>query len=444
MSDQSFDAIVIGAGPPGEVCAGELADAGLRVAIVERQLVGGECGFWACIPSKTLLRPGEVLSEARQAPGAREAVTGKLDVAEALDWRNFMVSDWDDSSQVPWLDEKGIKLVRGQGRLAGPGKVDVDGTTYEAKSIVVATGSDPVIPPIDGLEGLEGIWTNRGATSVKEIPASLLILGGGPVGVEMGQVFARMGTHVTIVEGHQRLVPREAPPIGEALAEGLRAEGIELRLGSHASSAERDRDQYVLGFEGGDELRGEKLLVATGRRPRTGDIGLDSLGIEPGKQGIEVDERLRAGDGVWAIGDATGVALFTHLGKYQARIAARDILGKEARADYRAIPRVVFTDPQVAAVGESEGKVTGTVQLASVARTSTYTREYAKRPGFLTVVSDGAKLTGAYAVGPEVGEWLQQATLAIRAEIPVDTLRDVIQPFPTFSEAFVNALADLG
>jgi pyruvate/2-oxoglutarate dehydrogenase complex dihydrolipoamide dehydrogenase (E3) component len=230
--------------------------------------------------------------------------------------------------------------------------------------------------------------------------------------------------------------------VGEALAEGLAADGIRLRLGAFASSAARD-GEFVLSFDGGEQLRAEKLLVATGRRPRIGDIGLDSVGIEAGKQGIEVDERLRAADGIWAVGDVTGVALFTHLGKYQARIAARDILGQEVRADYRAIPRVVFADPQVAAVGEAEGEATGTAQLASVARTSTYTREYAERPGFLTLVSDGDKLTGAYAVGPEAGEWLQQATLAIRAEVPIEVLRDTIQPFPTFSEAFVNALAEL-
>jgi pyruvate/2-oxoglutarate dehydrogenase complex dihydrolipoamide dehydrogenase (E3) component len=412
----------------------------MRVAIVERELVAGECSYWACMPSKTLLRPGEAVAAAAHAPGSREAVGGSIDTAAALGWRNKVVSDWDDSGQVPWLEEKGIELIRGDARLTGPGAVEVDGQAHQTERIVIATGSDPMIPPIEGLEGLEGVWTNREVTGMKEVPGSIVILGGGPVGVEMGQACRRFGAEVTIVEADERLLAKEAPPVGETLAEALGEEGIELRLGAKAeSAAARDRG-YALGL-GDDEVEAERLLVATGRKPRL-DLNLGSVGIEPGGKGIEVDERLRAGDGVWAIGDVTGIMPFTHVGKYQARIAAKDILGEQARADYRAVPRVVFTDPQVAAVGEPEGEATGTAELTSLARTSTYARNGEAR-GFLTLVSDGTKLTGAYAVGPEAGDWLQQATLAIRAGVPLELLRDTIQPFPTFSEAFVSALAEL-
>jgi pyruvate/2-oxoglutarate dehydrogenase complex dihydrolipoamide dehydrogenase (E3) component len=438
-----FDAIVIGAGPAGEVCAGELADGGLAVAIVEHELVAGECSYWACIPSKTLLRPGEAIAAARQAPGAREAVNGALDVGEALAWRDFMVADWDDAGQVAWLDDKGIELLRGDGGIAGPGRVEVDGVAHTTERIVVATGSEPVFPAIPGLEGLDGVWTNREATGVKELPTSVVVLGGGPVGVELAQAFGRMGVSVALVEAEEGLLPGEAQEVGDALAEALDAEGVRLELGAHASGAERRGLGFVLSLDGGGELEGERLVVATGRRPRLDRLGLESLGIDPDPAGIPVDERLRAADGVWAIGDATGIMPFTHVGKYQGRIAARDILGQDARADYRAVPRVVFTDPQVAAVGEARGELSASVQLSGVARTSTYTREYAERPGFLTLVSDGEKLTGAHAVGPESGEWLQQATLAIRAEVPLELVRDTIQPFPTFSEAYVSAVEDL-
>ncbi len=441
---ESYDAVVIGAGPAGEVIAGELADGGMSVAICERELVAGECSYWACIPSKTLLRPGEAIAEARHAPGAREAVTGNLDSASAFAWRDFMVNDYDDSGQAKWLEDKGIRLFRGDARIEGRGKVAVAEETIETDRIVLATGSEPVIPPIEGLRDLEGLWTNREATGARHVPERLIVLGGGPVGVETGQAFARMGASVAIAEAGDRVLFKEAARAGQLLGEALEAEGIELKLGATASAAEHRGDGYALRFEDGSELHGEKLLVATGRRARVDGLGLENAGIEPDEKGnVEVDERLRAGDGVWAIGDVAGILLFTHVGKYQARIAAADILGREARADYRAVPRVVFTDPQVAAVGEPEGERDGSVSLESVDRTSTYTREYDERPGFLTLFADGDRLTGAVAVGPEAGEWLQQATLAIRAEVPIATLRDVIQPFPTFSEGFVSALADL-
>jgi pyruvate/2-oxoglutarate dehydrogenase complex dihydrolipoamide dehydrogenase (E3) component len=371
-------------------------------------------------------------------------VTGQLDAAAALAWRDFMVSSYDDSGQASWAGSLGIEVLRGAGRLDGPGRVRVGTDVHTAPDVVIATGSDAVIPPVPGLGELDGVWTNREATGLTEVPRRLLVLGGGPVGLELGQALARMGSSVAIVEGMSHLLPREPPALDDAIAGALAGEGVELHLGRHAGSARRDRGDYVLELTDGAVLRGDRLLVATGRRPRVDGLGLETVGIEPSRRGIEVDALMSAGDGVWAIGDVTGIWPLTYVGKYQGRIAAANILGRRREADYTAVPRVVFTDPQAAAVGDADGPLRATVSLAEVPRTSTYTRAYDTEPGFLTLVSDGERVTGAYAVGPEAGERLQQATLAIRARVPLDVFDDVIQPFPTFSEVFLHALQALG
>lgn len=437
--------VVLGGGSTGEAFLAALRrlDSEVSIALVERELVGGECSYWACIPSKTLLRPLEVLHRARLAPGAAEGL-GQVDVQRVFWWRD-QTAGKDDSSQAKWVTELGVELVRGTGVVAEPGRVRVGERDVEYDKLLIATGSVPVAPPIDGLAELD-YWTSREATSGSEVPERLVVLGGGAVGCELAQFYARIGSRVTLVQNGEHLLPRVDPEAADILADALRDDGVELRLGAKAQAVEGSSSGVKLELDGGAEpVEGTHLLVATGRRPNAQDFGFEHLGVETGKAGIRTDEYLRAGEGVWGAGDVTGVALFTHVGKYQGRVAAANVAGREVRADYKAIPAAVFTDPQVASVGDlsGEGAVVSSYSLEKVSRTATFQRP--KRPGLVKLFADPKRgvLVGAVAVGPEAGEWIGQLTLAIRAEVPVEVLRDTIQPFPTFSEAIFFAARDL-
>jgi pyruvate/2-oxoglutarate dehydrogenase complex dihydrolipoamide dehydrogenase (E3) component len=432
--------VVVGGGAAGEAFIGALRrlDEEVEITLVEHELVGGECSYWACIPSKTLLRPLEVAFRAHYAPGTSATV----DPVQVFKWRDE-VAEKDDASQVEWVEGLRARVVKGTARVLEHGRVDVDGTEHEYDELMVATGSLPAMPPIEGLEDAEP-WTSREATSTSAVPESLIIVGAGAVGCELAQFYTRIGSRVTLVQSGDYILPRVDREAGDLLAGVLTEEGVDIRLNARASRVDRSNGTLKLHL-GEEELEASNILVATGRRPNAEGLGLEALGVIVGKLGVEVDDRLSAGEHVWAAGDVTGVSLFTHLGKYQGRVAAANIAGRDRRADYRAIPSAIFTDPQVAAVGDTsgEGAVVSRWEVSKVSRTSTFQKP--KRPGFVKLFADPERrvLVGAVAVGPEAGEWLGQLTLAVRADVPIDVLRDTIQPFPTFSEAIFFAARGL-
>ncbi len=445
---ENFDVIVIGMGPGGEVAASQLLERGKRVAVIERELIGGECGYWACIPSKTLLRPPEAKVGVARAEGVGGA---ELDWPATRDYRDYMIRNLYDSRQVTGYEKSGATVIKSAARISGPGRVEVDGRTLTGEHIIVATGSDAVVPPVEGLDEVP-VWTNREATTLRETPQRVVMIGGSAVGVELGLFLRRYGARVTILERSGRLLSREDPRPGELTEQYLREEGIDVRTSTSAVRARRDGTDTVVELDSGDQVRCDVIIVGTGRTPRAADLGLENVGIELGERGeVVVDDHCRAGDGVWALGDVTGVMPFTHVAMYMARVVADNITGTDRTARYEGIPRVVFADPEVAAVGltteqaQQQGLSLASAEVdlsQAIARPWTYENN---PRGHLGVLADKERrvLIGAWAVGPQASEWIHTAALAVREQLPMERLRDQVAQFPTYNEGWLKAFQKL-
>lgn len=452
MTDE-YDVIVIGMGVGGEEVAGRVAEGGLDVLAVERKLVGGECPYWGCIPSKIMVRAGDSLAEAARATGLAGEARISPDWAPVASRVREATADWNDEIAVQRHVDKGETFVRGAARIVGPGEVEVGGRRVTARrGIVLATGTEPAIPPVQGLDEVD-FWTNREAIEAKEAPRSIVILGAGPVGIELGQTFRRFGSEVTFVELFDHALAYDEPEIGSAVADVLREEGIGLHTGVGARSVRRENDDLLeVALQDGTKLSAERLLVATGRKANLSSLGLDNVGLDPGSKTIFVDSHMRAGDGLWAVGDITGEGAFTHMAVYQGRIAAADILGiAHEPADYRAVPRVTFMDPEVASVGLTAQKAheQGVNVRTGVSKTSSSARGWIHGPGaehgVMKVVADADEgvLVGASVMSPAAGEVIGLPALAIKERIPVRRLRELIYPYPAFVRGVEDALRDL-
>jgi pyruvate/2-oxoglutarate dehydrogenase complex dihydrolipoamide dehydrogenase (E3) component len=449
---EQVDVVVVGLGVGGEEVAGKLAEAGLSVVGIENRLVGGECPYWGCVPSKMMIRAANLLAEARRVDGMAGHATVVPDWAPvARRIREEATDSWNDKVAVDRFTGKGGRFVRGRGRLVGPGRVAVDGREFTAtRAVVIGTGTAPAVPPIDGLAGTP-FWTNREAIEVETLPESLIIAGGGAIGLELGQVFARFGVRVTIVEALDRLLALEEPESSALAAEALAADGIDIRTGARITRVAHDGDVFTVTLDDATSLEAARFLVATGRRAELADLGLDTVGLDPRARFVAVDDRLRAGDRIWAVGDVTGKGAFTHVAMYQAGIVVADILGHDwPPADYTALPRVTFTDPEIAGVGltEQQARDQGVTVLTGTGQVPTSTRGWihkAGNSGFIKLIADADRglLVGATSAGPVGGEVLSALAVAVHAKVPVESLRHLIYAYPTFHRGMIDALADL-